>query len=131
MAHPEIRIAGRCCQVPGIQSTKYQNQGASPLWNYHEPPSNLTWETYTTSWKARFAAEQQALFAQSLAPQYVYNEHQVATQGWHEFAAYREAFHQQVRGGHFETQSFASHHRQSIATSVSYTHLTLPTNREV
>ena len=46
----------------------------------------------------------------------MYNEHQVATQGWHELAAYRDAFHQQVPGGDFETQSFASHHRQSIAT---------------
>ena len=46
----------------------------------------------------------------------MYNEPQVATQGWHELAAYREAFHQQVPGDDFESQSFASHHRQRIAT---------------
>lgn len=79
-------------------------------------PLNLTWETYTASWKATSAAEKQALFVQSLDPQCVYNDPQVATQGWHELTAYMDAFHQQVPGGHFETRSFVSHHQQSIAT---------------
>ncbi len=82
--------------------------------NHH--PLNQTWETYTASWKAATAAEKQALFAQSLDPQCVYNDPQAATQGWQELTAYMDAFHQQVPGGHFQTKTFNTHHQQSLAT---------------
>jgi hypothetical protein len=79
-------------------------------------PLNLVWETYVASWKTPSASEKQALFAQCLDPQCVYSDPQSAAQGWSELTAYMEAFHQQIPGGHFVTQSFASHHQQSLAT---------------
>ena len=80
------------------------------------PSLNLTWETYTTAWKATTADEQRALFTQSLDPHCVYNDPNTAARGWQELAAYMDAFHQQVPGGHFQTKTFTNHHQQSIAT---------------
>ncbi len=79
-------------------------------------PLNLTWETYVASWKATTDAEKQALFAQSLDPQCVYNDPNAATRGWQELTAYMHAFHEQIPGGYFQTKTFDSHHQQSLVT---------------
>lgn len=79
-------------------------------------PLSQTWETYVAAWKTASPAERQALFAQSLDPECVYNDPNAQTCGWRALIAYMDAFHQQVPGGYFQTKTFEAHHQQSLVT---------------
>ncbi len=73
------------------------------------------WALYSSSWKCTDAAERQAIFAQSLAPDCRYTDPLAQTTGWDGLAGYMAAFHEQVPGGHFEITHFQAHNQRSIA----------------
>ncbi len=74
-----------------------------------------TWECYTSSWRAKTAAEKRSLYERCLDPACRYTDPLISTKGWDELAAYMLAFHEQVPGGHFETTWFVAHNRKSGA----------------
>ena len=74
-----------------------------------------TWEIYTSSWKAKTAAEKRNLFEKSLDQHCEYSDPLTITKNWDELLDYMVSFHQQIPGGYFDTYYFLAHNGQSIA----------------
>jgi len=77
--------------------------------------SRVIWERYVESWRAESAAEKRRLFAQALSPACVYRDPLTEARGYDALLDYMLAFHGQVPGGYFVTESFMAHHDRSIA----------------
>ena len=67
------------------------------------------------SWKVQSVQEKRALFERCLARECTYTDPLQVAQGWDALLAYMSEFQQQVPGGHFVTEYFATHHDKSIA----------------
>lgn len=74
-----------------------------------------TWETYTSSWKAKTANAKRALFEKCLDPKNIYTDPLAKATTWDDLIAYMLDFHQQIPGGHFVTTYFQAHNNKSIA----------------
>lgn len=74
-----------------------------------------TWDTYTESWKADTRQAKRILFESSLDSDCEYSDQLAQTEGWDALLDYMLDFHQQVPGGHFQTDYFLAHHNKSIA----------------
>ena len=75
----------------------------------------ITWDRYTSAWKAVDAKEKAAALATSVAPTCVYTDPLVQVDGHEALVDYMLGFHQQMPGAWFETTWFLSHHDRSIA----------------
>lgn len=73
------------------------------------------WERYVGSWNAAGAAEREALFRQCLAPGCVYRDPDTEARGWEALGGWMAAFHEQMPGTRFVTDTFSAHHGRSVA----------------
>lgn len=74
-----------------------------------------TWDTYTSSWKAKTREEKTSLLGDSVRDDAVYTDPLAQVASREALVAYMLEFHKQVPGGHFRTKSFQAHNNKSIA----------------
>ena len=78
--------------------------------------SRAMWDRYAEAWKAPTREKKLEALRASVVTTCTYRDPSAVVEGHDALVEHMLAFHQQVPGGWFDTQSFLAHHGRSLAT---------------